>query len=72
MLIMIHTDNHTVHEKQTVLRSQKPFNIAYTSRFMISFINPYFNVDSKWFTLKSSWFSDVSGHLYRFKAHIIL
>jgi len=69
---MIHKDNLTVHEKQTVLRSQKPFNIAYTSRFMIRFINQYFDVDSKWFTLKSSWLCDVSGQLYRFKAHIIL
>jgi hypothetical protein len=54
MLIMIHADNLTVHENQTVLRSQKPFNITYTSRFIIRFINPYFDVDSKWFTLKSS------------------
>jgi len=60
MLIMIHTGNPTVHEKQTVLRSKKPFNIACTSRFMIRFINPYFNVDSKWFTLKSIWLCDVS------------
>jgi hypothetical protein len=52
MLIMIHTDKLTFHEKQTVLRTQKTFTIAYTSRFIISFINPYFDVDSKWFTLK--------------------
>jgi hypothetical protein len=54
MLIIIHTYNLTVHEKQTVLRTQKPFTIAYTSRFIISFINPYFDVDSEWFTSKSS------------------
>jgi len=72
MLIMLHTDNLTVHEKQTVLRSQKPFNIAYTFRFMISFMYPYVYGDSEWFTVKSSWLCDVSGHLYKFKAHIIL
>jgi len=72
MLIVIHTDDLTVHENQRVLRSEQPFNIAHNFRFVISFINPYFDVDSEWLTLQSSGLCDVGEHLCRFKAHVVL